>query len=98
MILPLNIASRRYNNIPVELVRICKCCDLNEVENEYFRQQLYQLVSISYMPLSNMPQAFIYIHPLQSEKILYYYSCIGGCLIAQNTVAEIWCYRRAIIL
>ncbi len=25
-----------------------------------------------------------------SEKILKYYSCIGGCFVAQNTVAEIW--------
>ncbi len=23
------------------------------------------------------------------RNILYYYSCIGGCLVAQNTVAEI---------
>ncbi len=28
-----------------------------------------------------------YVH---SEKILQYYSGIGGCLVAQNTVAEIW--------
>ncbi len=27
---------------------------------------------------------------LHSEKILYYYSCIGACLEPQNTVAEIW--------
>ncbi len=27
---------------------------------------------------------------LHSEKILKYYSCICGCLVAQNTVAEIW--------
>ncbi len=26
-------------------------------------------------------------HP---EKILQYYSCIGGYLVAQNTVFEIW--------
>ncbi len=25
-----------------------------------------------------------------SEKILQYYSYIGGCLEAQNTVGEIW--------
>ncbi len=30
---------------------------------------------------------FVYVH---SEKILQYYSCIGGFLVAQNTVAEIW--------
>ncbi len=27
---------------------------------------------------------------VHSEKILKYYSCIGGCLVAQNTEAEIW--------
>ncbi len=27
---------------------------------------------------------------IHSEKTLSYYSCIGGCLAAQNTVAEIW--------
>ncbi len=31
---------------------------------------------------------------LHSEKILKYYSCIGGCLVAQNTVAEIWSNAR----
>ncbi len=28
-----------------------------------------------------------YVH---SEFFLQYYSCIGGCLVAQNTIAEIW--------
>ncbi len=27
---------------------------------------------------------------VHSEKILLYYSCIAGCLVAQITVAEIW--------
>ncbi len=27
---------------------------------------------------------------MHSEKILKYYSCIAGCLVAQNTVAETW--------
>ncbi len=30
------------------------------------------------------------IKPPHSEKVLSFYSCIGGCLVAQNTVAEIW--------
>ncbi len=30
---------------------------------------------------------------MHSEKILKYYSCIGGCLVAQHIVAEIWSMR-----
>ncbi len=30
------------------------------------------------------------IDQVHSEKILQYYSCIGGCLVAQNIIAEIW--------
>ena len=33
-ILPLEIALRRFRNIPVEN-RLCKCCDNNVVENEF---------------------------------------------------------------
>ncbi len=29
----------------------------------------------------------ILVHPC---TLIEYYSCIGGCLVAQNTVAEIW--------
>ncbi len=27
---------------------------------------------------------------LHSEMILQYYICIGGCLVAQHTVDEVW--------
>ncbi len=30
------------------------------------------------------------IDQVHSEKILQYYSCIGGCLVTQNIIAEIW--------
>ncbi len=42
----------------------------------------------SYVFNNDTPLSTLWV-TIHSEKILKYYRCIGGCLIPQNTVAEI---------